>query len=219
MLLRRDSTQSVDLVGQRRARQVAVHLAVPRRAAARRTPSVDHHDGETLVGQPLRHEIGAAARHDALGVRPAVRIEDDRQRRPGHVVARVQHGRGQLPLAQRAPTAAAARVPVPRARSRVGGRRPIVRGRLRPSDADDDREQPRHRPRSRATPRLVGQPVDRAVPADAVDMRLGRLVGGDDEDAVFVLTAHRPHLQAVRRHLLVVEQQRIAVRRRRRRSP
>ncbi len=45
--------QGLDLIVEDRTGQVAVHGSLPRRASTRRTPPIDHHDREALVGEPL----------------------------------------------------------------------------------------------------------------------------------------------------------------------
>ena len=90
-------TQRRDLVVEHAAREVAANGALERRAAARRAAPVGDDDREPLVGEPLRREEGVVAADHALCVRPAVRIEQHRQRRT------VVLGSGAAPLRWRCP--------------------------------------------------------------------------------------------------------------------
>ena len=90
--------QRLDLVVEDGRGEVEVHGPLPRRPAARRAPPVGDDDGEALVGEPLRRQVGVVGLHGAQRVRPAVRVEQDGER-CAVVVAGEQHGRRQPALA------------------------------------------------------------------------------------------------------------------------
>ena len=91
--------ECVDLVVERAGGQIEVHRPLPHAAPARSAAAVSHHDGETLVREPLRRGEGVVRAHDALRVRPTVRVEQYGQGR-AVVVLRQQHGRGETSLAE-----------------------------------------------------------------------------------------------------------------------
>ena len=92
-----DTLQGVDLVLERLGGQVEVDAVVPGMAPAAGAASVGDDDGEALVGEPLRLEIGVVCGHHHPEVRAAVRRQQHRQRpvRP-YVVAGHHDGGAQL---------------------------------------------------------------------------------------------------------------------------
>ena len=81
------AVEAVDLVVEHRRGQVVVDGALPRRAPPGRAPPVGDDDGEALVGEPLRGQVGVVRLHDARAVRTAVRVEQ-------HRAAASRRGRG-----------------------------------------------------------------------------------------------------------------------------
>ena len=84
--------EGVHLVLEHGAGEVEVHRPLPVGAPARGAPAVGDDDGEALVGEPLRREVGEVRAHGAQGVGAAVGVEQHRQRRA--VVVLGQHERG-----------------------------------------------------------------------------------------------------------------------------
>ncbi len=94
-------SQRVDLILQGRASQVTGHCAVPLGASPWCAPAVGHHDGEALIGEPLRGQVGVGRGQDPLGVRPAVRVHQDWEFRRAWFVPRREQQRGPELLAPR----------------------------------------------------------------------------------------------------------------------
>ena len=89
--------QGVDLVVEHRTGQVAVHRPLELRPAARRAPPVHHDHREALVGEPLAGQVRGAGGQHALRVRPAVGVQQHRQRAARSVPGGQQQRGAQLP--------------------------------------------------------------------------------------------------------------------------
>ena len=71
------TVEGVDLVGERRAGEIVADGALPLGATAGGPAAVGDHDGEALVREPLRRQVGVVVGRDPLRMRAAVRVEQD----------------------------------------------------------------------------------------------------------------------------------------------
>ena len=77
-----DSVQGVDLVVERRPGEISVDGSLPLAAAPGCAATVGDDDHESLVGEPLRGQVGVVRLRDAQRMRSAVRVEQHGQRGP-----------------------------------------------------------------------------------------------------------------------------------------
>ena len=172
-----------------------------------RAPPVDDDDGEALVGEPLRGEVGVVRLHDARAVRTAVRVEQHGQRRAVVVVGE-QHGGGQAALAaERQPDVGAHR-----RRGRVRAQLDAVQ-RL-PLRARLGQRRRAHDDRAAAGgdgvhAGLVGQRLERAVDGPPPDLDRRGVVErvGREHDPRPVDGRHGADLEVGRRDRLAVDEQ------------
>ena len=91
----------LDLILERGRGQVETHGFLPGQSPAGRPPAVGDEDGEPLIRQPLRDEVGRPGPHHALEVRSSVRVEQHGERSVRPLAVGEQERGPQPPLAGR----------------------------------------------------------------------------------------------------------------------